>query len=259
VREPARLAENAARNSGSGTQREYASAQDSRGLGGQELLAEPVILRVMFRAVACAAACSAELCAGLGPAPPPMLLAQATKNLRRCQPGQFRAEPGRLVAGATPAAVVAARSWWLPVVLPGQRAGLDSVGERAGEADAQPSVDGEQAGAGGGVVGGAGGQAVAGIHALARGAVLPWLDVACQQHPPGAECRGVQTAKDAPAAAVGQHMQGEHMLADPGRCQRLAGAPEDLICAGRVARTEPAVGIQAGLRATGPRRRRHAP
>jgi len=61
--------------------------------------------------------------------------------------------------------------------------------------------------------------------------------------------------KDAPAAAVGQHMRGEHVLADPGRCQRLAGAPEDLICAGRVAGTEPAVGIQAGLRATGPRRR----
>jgi hypothetical protein len=43
------------------------------------------------------------------------------------------------------------------------------VCQRAGEVNAKPSVDGEQAAVEGNVMGGASGQAVAGIEALARG------------------------------------------------------------------------------------------
>lgn len=56
----------------------------------------------------------------------------------------------------------------LPVVLLGERIGLDGVGELPGEMDAQSSVDSEHAGVERHVVGGAGGQAVAGIEALGR-------------------------------------------------------------------------------------------
>ena len=57
---------------------------------------------------------------------------------------------------------------WLPVVLPGERIGLDGVGELPGEMDAQPAVDGEHAGVERHVVRGAGGQAVARIEPLDR-------------------------------------------------------------------------------------------
>ena len=51
-----------------------------------------------------------------------------------------------------------------PEVLPGQRISLDGIGQRAaGDMDAQPSADGEQAGVEGHVVHGAGGQAAAGV------------------------------------------------------------------------------------------------
>ena len=62
----------------------------------------------------------------------------------------------------------------------------------------------------------AGGQAVPGIQPLAGFAVFPGLDVSGDQHAFGAERRGVQSAEDAPLAAVAEHIQGEHMLPDPG-------------------------------------------
>ena len=51
---------------------------------------------------------------------------------------------------------------------------------------------------------------------------------------------GTQAAEHAPAAAVGEHVLGEHMLADPGRCQQnpfglqfgqwaFGGMPGDLV------------------------------
>jgi hypothetical protein len=63
------------------------------------------------------------------------------------------------------------------------------------------------------------------------------------EHAPGAELRGVQTAEDAPLAAVAEHIQGEHMLPDPGRGQdnllrlllrpdAFAGAPGYLLLEG---------------------------
>lgn len=68
--------------------------------------------------------------------------------------------------------------WWFPVILPGQLIGLDGVGERPREVDAQSAVDGEHAGVECDVVGGACGQAVSEVEALGRCAVLPWLDMA---------------------------------------------------------------------------------
>jgi hypothetical protein len=41
--------------------------------------------------------------------------------------------------------------------------------------------------------------------------------MAGEKHPLGAKRRGLQPAKDTLAAAVGQHMLSEHMLADSGR------------------------------------------
>ena len=67
---------------------------------------------------------------------------------------------------------------------------------------------------------GTGGQAVTRIQTFIRAAVLPWLDMTCQEHSLGAERRGTQAAEHTPAATVGQHVKGEHMLPDPGRCQQ---------------------------------------
>ena len=88
-----------------------------------------------------------------------------------------------------------------------------------GQVDAQSAVDRQHAGVEGHVVGGAGGQAVARVEPLAGGTVLPRLDMAGQQHPPGPGRRGPQPAEHAPPAAVGQYLHGEHVLADPGRGQ----------------------------------------
>lgn len=109
---------------------------------------------------------------------------------------------------------------WSAVVLAGQGIGLDGGGQGAGKVDAQSAVDGEHAGVKGHVVGGAGGQAVAGIKTLGRCAVFPGLDVAGQQHPGRAERGGPQAAEDAAAGAVGQDLAGEYVLPDPGRGQQ---------------------------------------
>src|SRR5262249_24870057 len=93
---------------------------------------------------------------------------------------------------------------WRAVVLRGEWVGRGGVGQWAGEMDAQSGVDGDHAGVEGHVVGGTGGQAVARIKPLGRGAVLPGLDVASHEHPGGAERRGLEAAKDALAAAVRQ-------------------------------------------------------
>src|SRR5947207_3434057 len=77
--------------------------------------------------------------------------------------------------------------WWPPVVLPGQRVGLNSIGQRGGEVYAQPPVDRDQAGVEGHVMGWTGGQAVARVESFAGGAVLPWLDMPSQQHTFSAE------------------------------------------------------------------------
>ena len=83
------------------------------------------------------------------------------------------------------------------------------VCQRAGEVNAKPSVEREQAAVEGNVMGGASGQAVGGIEALARGAVPPRLDMARQQHALGTEHRRIQPTEHALAAAVGQHLRGE--------------------------------------------------
>jgi len=83
--------------------------------------------------------------------------------------------------------------------------------------DAQPSIDGEQAGVEGHIVGGTGSQAVTHIKPLAVCAVPPWLDVAGQKHALAAERRGVQAAEHTLTAAVSQHLPGENVLPDPRR------------------------------------------
>src|SRR5579859_3551525 len=91
---------------------------------------------------------------------------------------------------------------WSAVVLPGQRVALDGVGQWPGEVDAQSTIDCQHASVEGHVVSRAGGQAVAGVKTLGRCAVFPWLDVAGQEHPGGAERGGLQAAKHTTAAAV---------------------------------------------------------
>jgi len=110
--------------------------------------------------------------------------------------------------------------WWPPVVLPGQRVGLHGVSKRAGKVYAQPSVDGEQTGVEGDIVGGASSQAVTRVESFAGSAVLPWLDMACQQHAFAAERRRAQATEHASAATVSQHVRGEHMLSYPYRRQQ---------------------------------------
>jgi hypothetical protein len=105
---------------------------------------------------------------------------------------------------------------WPPIVLPGEWVVLNGIGQSAGEVDPQPAVESEQAGIEGHVMGWARGQAVSEVKPLGGGAVLPGLDVACKQHPCGAERGGLEAAEHAPAAAVGQHVLGEHVLPDPG-------------------------------------------
>src|SRR6266480_7730923 len=88
-----------------------------------------------------------------------------------------------------------------PVVLPGEWVFLNRIGQSAGTVDPQPAIDGEQAGIEGHVMGGASGQAVSEVQALGEGAVLPGLDVACKEHPCGAEHGGLESAEHAPATA----------------------------------------------------------
>src|SRR5579859_2067172 len=83
--------------------------------------------------------------------------------------------------------------------------------------DAQPAIDGEQAGVEGYVVSRAGSQAITEIQALGRRAVLPWLDMTGQEHAPGTERRRTETAEYASATTIPQHVKGEYMLPDPGR------------------------------------------
>ena len=131
-----------------------------------------------------------------------------------------------------------------PVVLPGEPIGLCGIGQWAGNMNAQSPVDREHAGIEGHIMRRTGSQAVAGIEALGRRAVLPRLDMPGQQHPGAAERRGPQPAKDTPAAAVSQYLTGEHMLSDPGRRQEdplrlqlrpraCATVPADLVAQAR--------------------------
>src|ERR1017187_2698097 len=86
--------------------------------------------------------------------------------------------------------------------------------------DAQPAVDSEQASVKCHIMGGARGQAIAQVQSLARSAVFPRLDMACQEHALGAERGRAQTAEDAPATAIAQHMQSKHVLPDSCRSQQ---------------------------------------
>lgn len=65
-------------------------------------------------------------------------------------------------------------------------------------------------------MGRAGGEAVLWVEPFGGGAVFPGLDVPGEQHSLAAKRRGVQAAEHAPAAAVVQHLLGEHVLTDPG-------------------------------------------
>ena len=93
------------------------------------------------------------------------------------------------------------------------------MGERGRDVDPQASIHGQQTGVEGDIVRGAGGQAIAGIEAFGRGAVLPWLDMTGEEHASGPEGPRAQTAEDALIAAVAQHVLGKHVLPDAGRSQ----------------------------------------
>ena len=69
----------------------------------------------------------------------------------------------------------------LSVVLPGERIGLRGVGQRAGNMNAQPSVDCEHAGIEGHIMRRTGSQAVARIKALGGCAVLQIGRASCRE------------------------------------------------------------------------------
>ena len=95
----------------------------------------------------------------------------------------------------------------------------DGVGQWPGDVDPQVRGHGQHSGMEGLVVAGAGGQAVPRVQALGGRADLLRLDVAGQQHPPGAERRRIQASEDTLAAAVVQHIQREYVLPYAGRGQ----------------------------------------
>ena len=129
------------------------------------------------------------------------------------------------------------------IILTGHGISANGISQGLGDVNLQRWADGKEPRVKGHIVTGAGGQPVPEIQALAGCAVLHGLICPAISMRLAPKAKGFQPAKHAPLAAVAEHVQGEHMLPDPGRGQddllclllrpdAFAGPPRDLLLEG---------------------------